>query len=845
MKKFVTLFFMVVAVFASLYAVPSVYVDGKGVMRWSDSHKEAVFFGTNYTLPFAHAYRAMGYLGKDRKEAIRKDVYHMARLGMNAYRIHLWDQELTDRDGNLLENAHLDLMDYLLREVEARGIYVLITFQTDFGNGYPERDNSSEGYSFSYSREEVLRNQKAIKAQQNYIIQLLNHVNKYTGKRLKDDTFVVGFELTNEPRHSGKPEEVTDFVNTLTRSVRETGCEKPVFYNVAESPWYAPAIYAADIQGTTFQWYPEGLVAGRTRHGNFLPYVDRYVNPFATLKGAENKAKVVYEFDPADILYSYMYPAMARSFRAAGFQWMTQFAYDPIDIAAYNTEYQTHYMNLAYVPQKALSLKIAAEAARRVPYGKEYGTYPADTLFEHIRVSSHTNLSELNDGRLFYYSNSTDTRPLSNKKLEAVAGCGSSPVVCYEGTGAYFLDRLENGIWRLEVMPDAVVVSDPFAKPSLQKEVVRIFSHPWDMTLNLADLGSEFTFAPLNEKNHVAGKAASNVMRGITPGVYLLTRKGVKARRLWTADTSWKNIKLGEFVAPEEDKDEMYSVVSHTPAVVTSGNPLKITVDVAGREMPDSVIVMTDQVSFWNKTNPYVKLKRTKGYTYTGFLPVQTNNIGCSFLRFNVIASRGGKQQTFPQGVKGMPLDWNFTDYDYFKVNIIRSGSALTLVNAGEENALETFMLPEWTSETKATVVSRPDKTPLVDYTYTKGPRPTRFFLQKEIGESLKGVNLTSYKTLCLQVEDVPDSLTAGFVTSDGFTYTITCTKPTAGIIRIPLENLKQVPTALLPHAYPGFQPLYFEPRTEIPFDVRRIEALQLSFTGLHLRLGSVWMETE
>ena len=70
-------------------SVPTIYVDAGGVMRWSDTKKEASFFGVNYTLPFAHAYRAMGYLGVDRKTAIDRDVYHMARLGLNAYRLSL------------------------------------------------------------------------------------------------------------------------------------------------------------------------------------------------------------------------------------------------------------------------------------------------------------------------------------------------------------------------------------------------------------------------------------------------------------------------------------------------------------------------------------------------------------------------------------------------------------------------------------------------------------------------------------------------------------------------------------------------------------------------------------
>jgi hypothetical protein len=46
---------------------------------------------------------------------------------------------------------------------------------------------------------------------------------------------------------------------------------------------------------------------------------------------------------------------MARSFRRAGFQWATQFAYDPMATAYANTEYQTHYVNLAYTPSKAIA----------------------------------------------------------------------------------------------------------------------------------------------------------------------------------------------------------------------------------------------------------------------------------------------------------------------------------------------------------------------------------------------------------------------------------------------------------------------------------------------------------
>lgn len=71
----------------------------------------------------------------------------------------------------------------------------------------------------------------------------------------------------------------------------------------------------------------------------------------------------------------------------------------------------------------------------------------------------------------------------------------------YEGTGAYFIDCLESGVWRLEVMPDAVVVNDPFAKPSLKKEVVSIIYGTWDMALRIPDLGKAFTLTALDKKN--------------------------------------------------------------------------------------------------------------------------------------------------------------------------------------------------------------------------------------------------------------------------------------------------------------------------------------------------------
>lgn len=85
------------------------------------------FFGVNYTTPFAHAYRAHKALGVDIEKAIRQDVYHLARLGLDAFRVHVWDTEISDSVGNLLQNDHLKLFDYLLAELKKRNIKTIIT----------------------------------------------------------------------------------------------------------------------------------------------------------------------------------------------------------------------------------------------------------------------------------------------------------------------------------------------------------------------------------------------------------------------------------------------------------------------------------------------------------------------------------------------------------------------------------------------------------------------------------------------------------------------------------------------------------------------------------------------
>lgn len=832
------------------HEVPTVYIDNHGIIRWADSDKEAVFYGVNYTLPFAHAYRAVDYSGKSHKEAIDKDVYHMARLGFNAYRIHIWDVEISDEKGQLQQNTHLDLLDYLISKLRERDIRILITAMTNFGNGYPERNQNTGGFSYLYDKCDVHNNNNAIKAQENYISSLITHINPYTGQAYKNDPYIIGFEINNEPCHSGTPDQTKSYINKMLTAIKKTGNDKPIFYNVSHNLSHVDAYYDTAIQGTTYQWYPIGLVAGHTRKGNFLPHVDNFRIPFSNIKNFEKKTKAVYEFDPADITYSYMYPAMARTFRSQGFQWITQFAYDPIDIAYANTEYQTHYLNLAYTPGKAISMKIAAEAAYSVPMNKIYPAYPNDTVFDGFRVSYIQDLSELNTPEKFFYSNNTSTQPIEPDKIMSIAGCGSSPVISYDGTGAYFLDKLEAGVWRLEVMPDAVQLKDPFEKASLNKEVVTIRWNNRNMNIRLSDLGPNFDVLPVNEGNN-NNVVSSETLISVMPGVYLLKRKNKPDFGNRKKNSRWNNIILNEFVAPE-DRVKTFSVVHTPPKVAERGKPLFVKATVIGPALPDSVIIYTDKISFWAKNNPYVKMKRKSAYTYEAEIPQDETDKNT--LRYNIIVCYDNQYFTFPSGIKGNPLDWDYYKNDYWSCKIVDSSDPIVIINNTDNYLdIEYYAIPaeSWVESIfPANNVFEPS---IIDFRFKAEAEDSRFFIRKDIKDDItpRKESLKKVQNLCLYLKDTESvkQIKAGFITSFGYTYT-TILNPEKDnpILKIPLQKLVIDSTALLPLPYPVFSDKYFTPQSDIPFSIEDIETFEISAVNIPeteagIKLGPVWLE--
>lgn len=824
----------------------------------ADAKTEPAYYGTNYTVPFAHAYRTLDRLGIDHHRAIDRDVYHMARLGFNGFRLHLWDVELSDANGDLLANEHLELLDYLIAQLEKRGISIVLTAQTNFGNGYPERNTDPNGaFSYDFEKCRVHDEAAAQTVQRNYLAQLAAHVNPYTGHSYAADPAIIAMEVNNEPCHSGSKEEITAYVNSMISALREAGWKKDIIYNVSHNLWRTSAFYNADIQGTTFQWYPTGLVHGRERKGNFLPVLDDYHIPFDTVPGYEKQPKYIYEYDPADVLGTYLYPAAARTFRKAGFKWITQFAYDPIDMARFNSEYQTHFLNLAYTPGKAIGMTIAAEATRRIPEGKDYGKYPVDTIFGPAReflVSARRDLAMLNDGKLYYHTNSTDEPALDPKKLRSVAGVGSSPLVKTDGTGAYFLDKLDNSTWRLEIMPDVVLTTDPFGRPSYNRSVGEILPDDVTVTLSLPGLPADFAW-----QGPTTG-TASNGTATLAPGTYLIGDASAFAK--YKADDSFGNgnLKIGEYVMPPLSTDFAPAVV-HKPATrVAPGSDIEVNATVIAPEAVDSVLIYPSTVNFWNEKNPLVKMTKTGKHQYTATVNPGNGNENHDRFAYNIVVFSGGRATTFPAKENGTPLDWDFGagskdgKTEYYTVELRAPEAPLVLMSAyGDPDELELSSIPEvWGPLGMRRISGAPIGENLVRLQLSKPVDDLETVsVSRYIGDIIAAYpDMAQDRTLCLSTAAAEgvDSVNIALVTRDGFTYSAKVAVSPDGIARVKTSQLSLVPTLLNPAPYPSFLERRFhpDPATAVPFKLSEAEILTLYLDNpspFTLDLRGIWLE--
>jgi len=824
------------AAYSQKYTDP-VRIDKNGRMLWKNSNQEAFFWGVNYTTPFAHAYRQIARLGEDREKVIDADTYHLSRLGVNAYRIHVWDCEISDSIGNLLENEHLKLLDYLIYRFQQRGVYIFLTPIAYWGNGYPEPEEKLPGFSGKYNKGNVYILPEAIAAQERYLKQFVNHVNPYTGKAYKNDPMIVGFEVCNEPGHS-KAAETTEFVKKMIAAIKSTGCKKPVFYNVTQSVNLLEDFIKGGTDGVTFQWYPTGLVAGHEQQGNFLHHVDNYDMPFKNEKYFANQARLVYEFDAADIGRSYMYPPIALSFKEAGMQWVTMFAYDPIALASCNTEYQTHFLNLVYAPQKALGFKIAGELFRNPQFNRDRENEKKPFDMKGLKISYTDDLSELSTNELFYYTNNTTTKPENPASLKSIAGYGTSSIVTYKGYGAYFLDKISDGVWRLEVMPDAVWVRDPFSRATPKIENVIIKWNKTEMGVNLPDLGKSFSVTGINDGNSYSSAAAEGKF-AITPGAYILSTKQV------TEET--KKAKIGvnvanEFYAPKETNQNFY-FLHHAPEQVSEGQPVEVTVKIVSPVSPIKKLTLQPsggggRRGFGRFRPVIINMERVDEYLYKAILPDSVVKTGK--LTYTIIAeSTSGKVTVYPGGVEGPATSWEYYNPETYSIKVLPAASEVQLFNAESSDQALTFSGNQ--GYRGSLVLSGVTGESMLKFAPGRSDfgsgRPNTsgviYAMQNYIGNITSGISKYADKYTQILIHgkasDKPVRIEVSLINKDGNAYTVkTYLSADQDVQVINLKDLLEGRMFLLPRPCPGFLPFWYTAKNKKPFSLSEIERIQL-----------------
>ncbi len=829
---FILLFASCIPLKAQNKSAEQVIIDKKGVMRYKKSKEEIKGFGINYTVPFAHAWRSAKKMGIDPKEAMLHDIYHFTRLGFDLYRVHVWDTEISDSLGNLLKNEHLDAFDFLLATLKEHGFNAIITPIAFWGNGWPEPDDATGSFSMKYGKKDALTNPDAIKAQQNYLFQFMNHVNPYTGLAYKDEPMILAFEVSNEPHHTGEAQEVTTFVKSMVEAIRNSGTTKPVFYNISHAVHFADAYFQGGIQGGTFQWYPTGLGYKRELEGNLLPNVDKYDIPFDSTIRKYKGAKIVYEFDAADVNKSYIYPAMARSFRTAGIQLATHFSYDPTYLAYANTEYNTHYMNLVYTPQKALGLMIASSIFHEIPMYTSFGKYPQDTSFQYVTISYKQNLALYNGPDAYIYTNNTTTVPIKEEEIIKVAGWGNSPLVTYGGSGAYFLDKLTEGIWRLEVLPDPIAIDNPFGRNSPEKTVSLIQWNQHAMQLSLKNLGRNFSIRGINKDNQLDTKT-SNGLFMVSPGTYLLMRKDA----FFISDITgkWGKVRLNDFYAPAADVKKQW--FNHVPLKEASAKTdLKLSFQLIAPQRP----VKTELIAYIDQDYRTIPIHYLSTGSYQAVIPADLLKSGLLHY-YVIITSPDNQTTTYPGAIKGHPYDWNFTGTKTFQTKIVPAEFPIHLFDATSDAE---WLIKEWKpgfslqptttqNESVAEINLQQLFTPDIENLNAKPVYD--YSIKHNFTELIKGrkADLLTKSKLKIKAKSLNEKsakLQVALVLDNGAAYgKIIDLQPDILEYSIDLTELKEVRTVTLPRPYPSFLPYYFDHNNIIPFDITKVESLQFS----------------
>ncbi|MEC8404604.1 MAG: hypothetical protein VXZ08_00800 [Verrucomicrobiota bacterium] len=451
---------------------------------------------------------------------VDEGLSEIQKLGCEVIRVTLSPHELAYYDGSLMNSPNARTLDYLMSQCRQRGIYYYFAFINELGANNRNvagtlMEDLYEGGKISHY--EWLINPSFIQRSQAYIRNLLTHENIYDGIRIIDDPAFCIAELVNEPHTPNeddpeasfhtyykewlnskrldntsenfqlwRKEYTLNYIDQMCDFFHGIGCQAPVAWshkwsmairhNGGDAEWLAslesavPAVCFATYptQGTVYNYVRDAQKDLRklgSEH-NALPYLqrsydERELQGWANEPAFRNKAHYVYEWETHANMTSYMYPAMAKYFRAQGAQIATMWTYILPKLA--NRIAAQHFLNLKSTPGKSAAFIAAGEVFRNTPLYEPFTTTGHDEDYSKNAAVDFKELSSAYaDDTMLIYSSDMPPRYvehlLTPKSIERgfdrIVGVGNSPFVQYSGTGLYFIEFEPSGRTLIEIMPD-------------------------------------------------------------------------------------------------------------------------------------------------------------------------------------------------------------------------------------------------------------------------------------------------------------------------------------------------------------------------------------------------------
>jgi hypothetical protein len=472
-----------------------------GVLHYTGG-EEVALWGVNYYPQSWPPYESLLKLGIDPRRSIDEDLEDFVQTGIDIIRIHVFDTEISDANGNLVPNDHLNVLDYLVAQCDRRGIYLMLTLMA----WWQSRFSIPDSFSRNIPKQAMSMWPASWPIQANYVRQFLTHINPYTGRKLLDEPCLVLLEVINEPTYWNShevvdgppvlPEQTTvdalsrgvdgireayskmlpgpewknpvnfawfryetlrRYINTMIEAIRSTGAKQPIAYSIfyVREPEIAEAVADSRCDALTLGAYP----GGTSKVNDDENLLGRGENAYDLLNALDarfaSKARLVYEWDaPCMLRQVIMYPYMAQLWRHLGVQVAAQFQYDAKALAAYNWDWPQHYLNLWHTPEKMVSFLIGGEVFRRLPRGASFELAPDDEVFPPGAVSFRRNTSLLCAEDCYMQARPTDWHPMPLPKSPThVVSVGSCPYFEYGGSGVVDL-RTEGDIATLRIYAD-------------------------------------------------------------------------------------------------------------------------------------------------------------------------------------------------------------------------------------------------------------------------------------------------------------------------------------------------------------------------------------------------------